>query len=135
MNEFKVWTADDMNRLKGKIDSEINRRNLGGVNKDWGSLGGLTNKEFSIPVQKEGKVEREHGEKTINFLYEICDLPMNWVIKGANIPTNTQFVELEEFVDRLATEEMTGKTTSCRGACTGLCYGSCISSCNSISGA
>lgn len=132
--------AEEFKTLKGKIDTEIKKRCLNhsdteqGV--DFGSLRELTKSmEFTKPVEAGRPILAEHGEKTINFLYEIKDPEgLDYVVKNGLLPQKQSMLTLDEFLNTLSNEVMEGQTSSCRGACTGLCFGSCIGVCNGCSG-
>ena len=135
------FNIDTFKSLKAKIDTEIKRRCLNNADTsqsiNFGSLRPLTtDMEFKSPLAAGEKIVAEHGQKSINFLYEITDLPdIDWVIQNDFIPTKQNMLSLDSFLATLSEEEMQGDTSSCRGACTGLCAGSCISGCSGCTNA
>ena len=114
------------------------RRGLNGTQiTNFGSLEkyGKDNYDFETEPIVDNHIIKEYGEKTINLLYRITDQEnYEYVQDDSKIPSDENFNALNEYIDILATENMTGETTSCRGACTGLCSGSCIGGCNGCSG-
>lgn len=133
--------AEDFKTIKNKVDTEIKKRCLNDMDQsssvDFGSLRPVTtNLEFVNPVEKGALIKMEHGEKTINLLYEIKDIEsIDYVIDNGLLPSQEGYMSLTTFLEKLSTERMEGDTSSCRGACTGLCFGSCIGGCNGCSDA
>ncbi len=132
--------AEEFKNLKSRIDTEINKRCLNNADTaqgvDFGSLRQLTESmEFTKPAEAGKPVLAEHGEKTINFLYEIKDIDgVDYAVQGGLLPQQQSMLTLDQFLETLSSEVMEGQTSSCRGACTGLCFGSCIGVCNGCSG-
>lgn len=136
-------TAEEFKALKSKIKEEMNRRCLAGLDEretpvDFGSLRKFASTEFDfteIPIKGE-KILTEHGEKTINLLYEIKDLDnLEYVAENKVLPTKEKIETLDDYLSAISLESIEGENSSCRGACSGLCFGSCINGCNGCSGA
>lgn len=136
-----VLTADQFKKFKEKVDIEVKKRCLNDMDQsnsiDFGSLRPITaDMNFTNPVQKGALIKKEHGDKTINFLYEIKDIAsVDYVVANGLLPTQEKYLDLETFLNTLSRESMQGDSSSCRGACTGLCFGSCIGGCNGCSDA
>lgn len=136
-----VLTADQFRDFKVKVDTEVKKRCLNDMdqsnNIDFGSLRPVTSDmNFTNPVQKDALIKKEHGDKTINFLYEIKDISsVEYVVKNGLLPSHEEYLDLKSFLEALSNESMQGDNSSCRGACTGLCFGSCIGGCNGCSDA
>ena len=132
-----MLTAAQINRLREKTRTELARR--GG----FGSLAGFagTAYDFETMPQPGGRVLAEHGQKTINPLLAVADIPGLVLVgeespegvvpskKGDPIPGAFNESLLNQ-VEALAAEPMQGAQSSCRGACSGLCAGSCVGSCS-----
>ena len=133
-----MLTAEEIKNIKSKIKTEMLRRSLDNSQQNFGSLNkfGGSDYDFTIEPVKDSHILQEHGEKTINLLYEITDQEnCDYAKKDSKIPTDDNFKALDTYVDNLSTETMEGTSSSCRGACSGLCFGSCIGGCNGCSGA
>ena len=134
-------SAERFQTLKNKIDTEVRKRCLNNMDTansiDFGSLRTLTgDMEFSTPVETGAVIMAEHGQKSINFLYEIQDLEgIDWVVRHGLLPSKQEILSLDDFMAILSGETMEGTSSSCRGACTGLCFGSCIGGCNGCTNA
>ena len=136
-----VLTADQFKEFKEKVDTEVKKRCLNDMDQsnavDFGSLRPITaDMNFTNSVQRGALIKKEHGDKTINFLYEIKDIAsVAYVVEHGLLPSYEKYLDLETFLNALSHESMQGDTSSCRGACTGLCFGSCIGGCNGCSDA
>ena len=136
-------TAEEFKKLKIKIKEEMNRRCLAGFDEretpiEFGSLRrfGSTEFDFTNVPEKGKKILTEHGEKTVNILYEIKDISeVNYVEKNKKLPEKGKIESLTEYLAAISLEPIEGERSSCRGACSGLCFGSCINGCNGCSGA
>lgn len=132
-----MLTAAQVNQLREKTRAELARR--GG----FGSLAGFAGTEYDFETvpRPGGQVLAEHGQKTINPLLAVTDIPglvlvgeespEGGVPSGKGDPIPKEFDEtLLSHVEVLAAEPMQGAQSSCRGACSGLCAGSCVGSCS-----
>ena len=132
-----MLTAAQINRLREKTRTELARR--GG----FGSLAGFagTAYDFETMPQPGGRVLAEHGQKTINPLLAVADIPGLVLVgeespegvvpskKGDPIPGAFNESLLNQ-VEALAAEPMQGAQSSFRGACSVLFAGSCVLSCS-----
>ncbi len=134
-------TAEKFQSLKSRIDTEVRKRCLNNMDTanavNYGSLRPLIgDMDFSSPAESGNVIKAEHGEKSINFLYEITDLEgIEWVQQHGLLPPAQNMLSLGDFLTILSGETMEGDSSSCRGACTGLCFGSCIGGCNGCTNA
>ena len=135
---FIMLTVEQIVEIKQKLKTEMLRRGLNGNNTiNFGSIEkyGKDNYDFEIEPSKDSQIIKEHGEKTINLLYRIEDQEnIEYVQDNTHLPTEEELNKLSTYIDSIATESMTGNSSSCRGACTGLCFGSCIGTCNGCTG-
>lgn len=133
--------AEEFKGVKSKVDTEMRKRCLNGMDLtssvDFGSLRPVTGDlDFVNPVEKGALIKKEHGEKTINLLYEIEDIEgLEYVVENGLLPSHEGYLSLTTFLEKLSGETIEGDSSSCRGACTGLCFGSCIGGCNGCSDA
>lgn len=133
--------AEDFKIVKDKVDIEMKKRCLNDMDQssgvDFGSLRPVrADLDFQNPVEKGALIKKEHGDKTINLLYEIEDIEgLDYVVENGLLPSHEGYLNLESFLEKFSKETMEGDSSSCRGACTGLCFGSCIGGCNGCSDA
>ena len=123
---YVTMTAAEINEIKQKIKNEFARRN------GYGSLEQYSNNNYDfIEEPQQGLlITAEHGQKTIDLLLQIEDIPdTEFVIQGNLIPPGFEYTQITNALDEWAAEDMEGPSSSCRGACTGLCVGTCYGAC------
>lgn len=120
--------ADELVAIKAKVKQEMLRRN------GYGSIASLGSSTYDFIVQPKTGPDQiiltEHGKKVIDPLLAIADYKDLILVNKDDIIPEGFDVGLSAYVDKLASESMTGDVSSCRGACTGLCKGTCISGCS-----
>lgn len=130
-------TADEINALKQKVKTEMARRSGYG---SLAMLAGATNDFASVPAPGK-RILAEHGQKTINPLLQVADVPGLVLVDGqtpeGDVPSTTGDIipaafdaALLSYTDALSAEPMSASQSSCRGACSGLCVGTCTDSCS-----
>ena len=132
-----MLTVDQILEIKAKLKKEMLRRGLNNSTSSFGSLSeyGEDKYDFNVTPSPHARILQEHGEKTINILYRVEDQKgCDYVKDESKIPGDNNFGSLNSYIDNLATENMEGGSSSCRGACSGLCFGSCIGNCYGCSG-
>ena len=124
-------TAAEMNTLKAKVKTEMQRRAYNGSMTGFASV----SYDFSTTPTSGTKVTADQGKKVIEPLLNIKDhgnLNTADLKTGSKIPSSFNN-ELLSYTDSLSKEPIDGATSSCRGACSGLCVGTCGSTCSGCS--
>lgn len=124
-------TAAEMNTLKAKVKTEMQRRAYNGSMTGFASA----SYDFSTTPTSGTKVTADQGKKVIEPLLNIKDhgnLNTADLKTGSKIPSSFNN-ELLSYTDSLSKEPIDGATSSCRGACSGLCVGTCGSTCSGCS--
>lgn len=124
-------TAAEMNTLKAKVKTEMQRRAYNGSMTGFASA----SYDFSTTPTSGTKVTADQGKKVVEPLLNIKDhgnLNTADLKTGSKIPSSFNN-ELLSYTDSLSQEPIDGATSSCRGACSGLCVGTCGSTCSGCS--
>lgn len=124
-------TAAEMNTLKAKVKTEMQRRAYNGSMTGFASA----SYDFSTTPTSGTKVTADQGKKVVEPLLNIKDhgnLNTADLKTGSKIPSSFNN-ELLSYTDSLSKEPIDGATSSCRGACSGLCVGTCGSTCSGCS--
>jgi len=125
-----MLTPAELIAIKNKVKAEMLRRNRYG---SISYLGGIAY-DFTVPPTSGGAILSEHGKKLIDPLLAIADYGDLTLVKKDDSVPDYFSSEISAYVDRLASESMTGNSSSCRGACTGLCVGTCATGCIGCTG-
>lgn len=124
-------TAAEVNSLKAKVKTEMQRRAYNGSMTGFASA----SYDFSTTPTSGTKVTADQGKKVIEPLLNIKDhgnLNTADLKTGSKIPSSFNN-ELLSYTDSLSKEPIDGATSSCRGACSGLCVGTCGNTCSGCS--
>lgn len=124
-------TAEEMNTLKAKVKTEMQRRAYNGSMTGFASA----SYDFSATPTSGTKVTADQGKKVVEPLLNIKDhgnLNTADLKTGSKIPSSFNY-ELLYYTDSLSKEPIDGATSSCRGACSGLCVGTCGNTCSGCS--
>lgn len=124
-------TAAEVNSLKAKVKTEMQRRAYNGSMTGFASA----SYDFSTTPTSGTKVTADQGKKVIEPLLNIKDhgnLNTADLKTGSKIPSSFNN-ELLAYTDSLSKEPIDGAASSCRGACSGLCVGTCGSTCSGCS--
>lgn len=124
-------TAAEVNSLKAKVKTEMQRRAYNGSMTGFASA----SYDFSTTPTSGTKVTADQGKKVVEPLLNIKDhgnLNTADLKTGSKIPSSFNN-ELLSYTDSLSREPIDGATSSCRGACSGLCVGTCGSTCSGCS--
>lgn len=127
-------TAEQINALKTKINTEVSRR----TNSKSVTDATISNPAFEVTPSVNGKILAEHGTKTIGVLAQfskVGSIPKGGgnFTKDATIPAEFDNTMLTNYVNNLAAKSATAaigeSNTGCASSCTGLCAGNCYSAC------
>lgn len=124
-------TAAEVNSLKAKVKTEMQRRAYNGSMTGFAAA----SYDFSTTPTSGTKVTADQGKKVIEPLLNIKDhgnLNTADLKTGSKIPSSFNN-ELLSYTDSLSKEPIDGATSSCRGACSGLCVGTCGNTCSGCS--